>query len=308
MLPRATRATPPLLALPPPPRPPLEPPLQPKPRRSSRASPPRPPSPPHPNSQPLFAPIGATVQLSCPVGPRPQPPCTNVLPSAVAKTHRQAQMPGGSGGAHQSPPPAGRRPTPPRTQYSSPAPGVSFCNSVLLNFYATPVPAVRLPSAPSSSRIWLCPVQGSRTANLFEVQNALNFYFSVRPFRFQIGESQPRVFEMAAVNANIARFLVNRGRCCFGRVSLLLFPTVQSAIAAKRVGHHAGGLEVDVTPAFPPIQNSGGAPVPFATPHPSRPPPLTGLIPPLQPDRGALQLAHVPSEQTGTILATVPSL
>jgi hypothetical protein len=142
-----------------------------------------PSSPTPPASQPLFAPIGATVPLPPRVRPGPRPR-RYFAPPSVAQQPRPVSRPDSPGEAHRTSSAAGRRPTPPQSHYPSSAPGVSFCNFVLLNYYTTVVPAARLASAPSSSQIWLCPTPGSHTPNSLEVRNALNFCFSIYPHPF----------------------------------------------------------------------------------------------------------------------------
>lgn len=98
------------------------------------------------------------------------------------------------------------------------------------------------------------------TPNVSDVRNALNFCFSTYPFRFQTSDILPGVFESAAANGNIARLIVTRGRCRLGRVSLLLFPSLRSTMAAGASRHAVGEDSSDNPDMSDGIQTSDSGP------------------------------------------------
>jgi hypothetical protein len=186
----------------------------------------------------------------------------------------------------------------------SSVPGVLFSNLALCDFFVLVVPTARLARASVDARIWLCPAPGSRLPDPQEVQNALTFFFSTHPLRFQVREVHQGVFETAASNGNIARLMLTRGRCSLGQVSLLLFPSFSASLVAW--GARTSGEEAtDVTPMSPEIRTPDPAPVPLGAicllgrgprTKPTSPP---WCSPPL------LLTAHSPQEGTGIISVTV---
>ena len=114
----------------------------------------------------------------------------------------------------------------------APPPGVAFCDLVLQHFYDLAIPASRSAPACAASTFWIRTAPGSAAASPVQVRNTLNFCFSVPHFRFGVTLLGRNVFSSQAANQNLAAFIVTRGRCSVGSTSLLLYPTLASAMAA----------------------------------------------------------------------------
>nr|CAB3483870.1 unnamed protein product [Digitaria exilis] len=116
--------------------------------------------------------------------------------------------------------------------------------------HATPAPS--LDQASVDSMFWVRADQGTLCVSIHEVANALNFCFSMAPLRFKVRQCCPSVFASAASDANVARHIITSGWCQVGRTVLLLFPSLDSAIAA-------GTKNADAIVTSSPIQIGGGA-------------------------------------------------
>ncbi|CAN6166399.1 unnamed protein product [Urochloa humidicola] len=201
------------------------------------------------NLIPLFTPLGATVPL--PVFPqRPRQrrraaPAQNASRrTAAARPHNTAPEaqarstaavgPAAAAAAAEAQP-AGHRRVPPRRTIHRDSPGVYFCDYALKNFHLLVVPATQSRVADPEARIWILHAHsGKGTQNMFLVRNALNFCFSMPPHRFVVKEVGDCIFSSVVANANIARYIVAFGHCKLGKTSLLLFPSLDSAIAAAK--------------------------------------------------------------------------
>jgi hypothetical protein len=110
---------------------------------------------------------------------------------------------------------AGHRPMSPlRPPTTMRAPGVSFCNYVLVNFHALTVPASRGSRTEPDAAFWLVSEAGTPLPSADKVKNALNFCFS----SFVVAEIYARVYSAVATHGNIARFIVSRGCCKLGPI------------------------------------------------------------------------------------------
>lgn len=132
-------------------------------------------------------------------------------------------------------------------------PGVSFCSYVLRYCHALVVPAISLAQAHQSTCFWVGSAQGRHVPSLCEVRNTLSFSFSLPPLQLV----QPGVFISAAADANLARLILLKGCCSLGRVTLLLYPSLASAIAASNLGQEGGDITSD----------DGGTSAKFQTSH-----------------------------------------
>ena len=79
--------------------------------------------------------------------------------------------------------------------------------------------------------------------------NALNFRFSRPHYRFHVVCIGHELFSAHAATANLACYIVSCGRCRVGSVSLLLFPSLASAMTAG-----AASIERD-DDIISPVQN-----------------------------------------------------
>ena len=158
---------------------------------------------------------------------------------------RRRTSPGKAGTISAATPPPRGASTPFTPNRPTPRPGTLFCNSALLHYHAIAIPALNLSAAPAEARLWVRPAPGSHHPVLCEVRNTLNFCFSIYPFRFKVLEPLPGVFETVACNGNIARLIISSGRCRLGRVSLLFFPSLSSAVDADFAG--LGATNVNLT-------------------------------------------------------------
>ncbi|KAF8732245.1 hypothetical protein HU200_016224 [Digitaria exilis] len=159
-----------------------------------------------------------------------------------------------------------RKATSPRTEQSSAAcaaayrpahlrpanhrgiPGVSFCNFVLANFHILKVPASLSSTTDTASRIWILYLGKGKELSVREIKNVLNFCFSIPPFRFAVEQTSSRIFSSVVANANLANYLVARGRCKLGNKSFLLFPSLGAAIAGSKLGAAADAVDVGPNP------------------------------------------------------------
>ena len=141
---------------------------------------------------------------------------------------------------------------------------MSYSDFILLHFYLLVVPAV--PGSPASPdcTFWVRAEPGFGTPSRVQVANALNFRFSRPSFRFTVRCPSLGVFSACTASQNKTAFIALRGRCRVGSVSLLLFSTFASAMAARPA---SGERHSDVTVA---IQNpeSAGVPGPHFEPRP----------------------------------------
>jgi len=128
-------------------------------------------------------------------------------------------------------------------------PGVSFSDSVLLHFHLLAVPAPRGAGSTTGGDFWIRPEPGSGSPSRIQVGNALNFRFSRPHYRFHVVCIGHELFSAHAATANLACYIVSCGRCRVGSVSLLLFPSLASAMAAG-----AASIERD-DDVISPVQN-----------------------------------------------------
>ena len=110
---------------------------------------------------------------------------------------------------------------------------MSFCNLALRLFHLFVVPATSAVDLSSDATLWIVPAAGFARPSATQIKNAFNYCFSMAPHRFEFSRINDTPFSTVAANGNIARFIVARGRCVVGKVSLLLFPTRDSTMAAS---------------------------------------------------------------------------
>ena len=140
-----------------------------------------------------------------------------------------------------------------RRRLGSSLPGVCFSDFALLHFHQLAVPAVARDGNPEGT-FWIRPAPGLNSLSRFQVANALNFCFSRPGIRFHVLCLAPNLFSARAGNRNMAAYIVSRRRCVVGRLSLLLFPSLASAMAVGAA--RTEQARDDVTNQ---IQNPGGA-------------------------------------------------
>jgi len=138
----------------------------------------------------------------------------------------------------------------------SQSPGACFSDFALLHFHHLAVPAVAGSRSSSDGTFWIRPAAAAGSPSRVQVANVLNYCFSRPHIRFDVVCIAPDLFSTRAVDRNMANYIVSRGRCAVESISLLLFPTLASAMAAGVSPGKSGG---DVMPNFEIPRAAGGA-------------------------------------------------